>query len=419
MNRLVANLVQILTLAPGIVERIPSCRFTRTATQLHPLMLLFCLSLFILLVVVASAVELCLGNRQLLWLKTVPPFTGDSGPHVLVIIAACNEEKKIEQGVQSMLGQDYKNLRIVVINDRSTDRTGSILDRLARAHPRLRVIHNAELPVGWLGKNHALYLGTQQANSEIFLFVDADIIMDATTISRAVQHLQREQLDHLTLTGHLRMPGILLQMFAGAFVLFFGFFAKPWKAKDPRSKRHIGIGTFNMVRAEVYRRAGTHQAIAMRPDDDLMLGKLIKKHGYRQEVLLASDLVSVEWYSSFKELCRGLEKNSYAGLNYNPALAVGATIAQWLVFVWPFIGMFVTSGVAQALNMAACLVLVMIYRDNAGFHGLKRWHGVALPFTTLLFSFVIWRSIVLTIKNDGIDWRGTRYRLSELKANRV
>lgn len=377
------------------------------------------LSLLVLVVVVASTAELCRGNRQLRWLKTVPPFTNDSGPKVSVIIAACNEEKKIEQGVQSMLGQGYRNLQVIIVDDRSTDSTGAILDRLALAHPQLRVIHNTKLPAGWLGKNHALYFGTQQAEADIYLFVDADISMDTTTVSRAVQHLQREQLDHLTLAGHLNMPGTLLQMFAGTFTMFFGFFAKPWKARDPRSKRYIGIGAFNMVRAEAYRKAGTHRAIAMRPDDDLMLGKLIKKHCHRQEILLASDFVSVEWYSTFKELCGGLLKNSYAGLNYNLALAIGATVAQWLVFVWPFIGIFVTSGAAQTLNAAAYLILVFVYWDNAGFHGLKRWHGIALPFTTLLFSFVIWRSIVLTIKHDGIEWRGTHYSLSELKANKV
>jgi len=208
-------------------------------------------------------------------------------------------------------------------------------------------------------------------------------------------------------------------MFAGAFIMFFGFFARPWKARDPRSKRYIGIGAFNMVRAGAYWKAGTHRAIAMRPDDDLMLGKLIKKHGCRQEILLANDFVSVEWYSSFKELCGGLLKNSYAGLNYNLALAIGATLAQWLVFVWPFIGIFVTSGAGQALNAAACLILVFAYWDNARFHGLRRWHGIALPFTTLLFWFVIWRAIVLTIKHDGIEWRGTHYSLSDLKANKV
>jgi phosphatidylserine synthase len=157
----------------------------------------------------------------------------------------------------------------------------------------------------------------------------------------------------------------------------------------------------------------------MRPDDDVKLGKLVKKSGYRQDMLLSDGLLSVEWYSSLGELVRGLEKNSFAGVEYSVAAVLAATAAQLLVFVWPVVALFVTGGTTRWLNAGVVLTLAVLYMDNARFHGEKRWHWVAMPVTALLFLYIVWRATVKTIINDGIDWRGTHYSLAELKANKV
>ncbi len=374
---------------------------------------LFGLAAATLLGALAVAVEFARGNRSLRRLRDVPP--GAAGPRVSIIVAARNEARKIEPALQSLLRQDYANLELIVVNDRSEDETGQILDRRAGIH----AVHIRELPHGWLGKNHAQHVGAQRATGELLLFTDADVHMEATAISRAVRYLQAAGLDHLAVAPQLKMPGTLLQMFGGAFTIFFGLYARPWKARDPNSRRHIGIGAFNLVRAEAYRAIGGHAKIAMRPDDDMKLGKLIKKSGYRQEMLLGDGLLTVEWYSSVGELARGLEKNSFAGVEYSLGVVVASTIAQLLVFVWPVIGLLVTGGPTRWLNAGVVLVLAALYVDNARFHGEKRWHCVAMPVTAVWFLCIIWRATLKTIRNDGIDWRGTHYSLTELKANKV
>jgi glycosyltransferase involved in cell wall biosynthesis len=380
---------------------------------------LFWLALLTLLLVLATTIEFAIGNRSLARLADVPPFTGSPVPKVSVIIAARNEARKIEQGLQSVLAQDYPNIEFIVIDDRSTDETGAILDRMAGNDTRLQVVHITHLPAGWLGKNHAQYFAAGGARGELILFTDADVVMERSVISRAVGFLIHNGIDHLAVAPQLQMPGVLLNMLGGTFALFFGLYAKPWKARDPKSPRHIGIGGFNLIRADVYRAVGGHQAIAMRPDDDMKLGKLIKKRGFRQEMVIGDGLITVEWYSSIGELVRGLEKNSYASAEYNLLVVILSSIAQLLVYIWPLVALVMTHGATWWLNLVTVILLALLYIDNAHFYGAKRWHCVGAPLTALLFQYIIWRATLKTLRNNGIDWRGTHYSLKELRANKV
>jgi glycosyltransferase involved in cell wall biosynthesis len=381
--------------------------------------LLSYLAIATLVFFVGFGIDLVVGNRSIRFLKDVPSTGNGPGPKVSIIIPARNEERNIREALRSVLSQDYENTEIIVIDDRSTDRTAAILDRMAQEHPRLRVVNVRELPLGWLGKNHALYVGAHQATGDVLLFTDADIVMQPSSVRKAVGYMVTNRLDHLTITPEVRMPGILLDVFVGAFTVFFSLYARPWKARDPKSKRFIGIGGFNLVRAPVYRAVGTHRAIAMRPDDDIKLGKLIKWGGYRQELLFGRDMLRVEWYASLRELIDGLMKNAFAGVNYSILAVVSFSIAQFLLNVWPFLGLFLTHGITRTLNAVILLLIILICWDNARFHNARRWYGIGFPISTLLFIYIIWRSMLMRLANNGIRWRGTHYPLAELRANKV
>jgi hypothetical protein len=208
-------------------------------------------------------------------------------------------------------------------------------------------------------------------------------------------------------------------MFIGAFSLFFALFTKPWLAQDPKSPHHVGIGAFNLVRTTAYRATGGHRTIAMRPDDDLKLGKILKAAGFRQEFVFGLGALRVEWYASVRELVRGLMKNAFSGVDYRAGVIVTATLTQLLLFVWPFAAIFLVPGPARWLNLASVAVLIALCWINAPLAGVRRWHGVGFPLATLLFLYILWRAMLLTLWNDGIDWRGTHYPLAELKANKV
>ena len=379
---------------------------------------LFLLALATLIAHVATAIQVLLGTRSIRVLRELPPLAGPL-PKVSIIIPARNEERNLEEALRSILALDYDNLEIDVVDDRSTDHTGEILDRMAATDPRLRIVHVRELLPGWLGKNHALWLGAGKATGEFLLFTDADVVMAPSTLRRAVGAMVADRLDHLTAAPEIERPSALFEMFIGAFSLFFTLFVKPWRVKDPESPSHVGVGAFNLVRASAYRAAGGHQAIAMRPDDDLKLGKLLKKNGFRQEFVFGQGALRVEWYASVRELIQGLMKNAFSGVDYRIWVVVVSTVMQLGTLVWPFLALFLTAGATRWLNLASVLVLLILCWINAPLAGVRRWHGIGFPIATLLFVYILWRAMLLTLWRDGIDWRGTHYPLASLKANKV
>lgn len=340
-------------------------------------------------------------------------------PRVSVIVPARNEQRKIKEALQSLLRLEYSDLEFIVLNDRSTDQTGAILVEMAAEDARLQIVNITELPAGWLGKNYALYCGAQRANGELLLFTDADVVMEPSTLAIAVSYLQTHRLQHLAIMPRVSLPTLLPRLFCSAFGIFFSGFMRPWKAKDPSSKSFIGIGAFNLVTAEAYRASGTHTVIAMRPDDDIKLGKILKKAGYHQEMVLGRGLVTVEWYSSLGELIEGLMKNTFAGIDYSVAKSVGAGVAVLCLNVWPFVAILVVRGLAWGLYMLAVILMLLFISDANHLYGLPRRYAFGHPLSSALFVYILWKSTLRTLWTDGIRWRGTHYPLKLLKANRV
>src|SRR5262245_44222189 len=158
--------------------------------------------------VLAAAVLVLLGvsDRFITRLRDVVVPELESWPAVSLIAAARNEERNIEAAVRSLVKLDYSKLEITLVNDRSTDRTGEILARLAAEFPQLNVVTLSELPAGWLGKNHALQLGADRSRGEWLLFTDADIFFEPTTLRRAIAYAQEHAVDHLVATPDAKMP---------------------------------------------------------------------------------------------------------------------------------------------------------------------------------------------------------------------
>ena len=354
-------------------------------------------------------------------LSAVDPLTlSHALPRISLIATARNEERNIEQAARSLLTQDYPNLEIIVVNDRSTDRTGEILERVAREDARLRVKNIRELPAGWLGKCNAMHSAAKLVTGEWIVFTDADVVFEPTALRRAMGYVQKNNIDHLALLPDNQMPGIVLPAFLVHFAMSFLLFVKSWEVRDPTKKAHIGIGAFNMVRTSVYRKIGGHERVRLRPDDDLKLGKVLKlEGGAKQDFLDGRGMISVEWYATVWQLVRGLEKNSFAGVDYRLSLLVFGTLMQFLVFVWPWFGIWVGPILARATCSVAALVLATMYGIQAQRLKVPRKSAFLFPFMALMFLFVIWRATILTLIKGGIEWRGTFYSLRALKQNKV
>ncbi len=294
-----------------------------------------------------------------------------------------------------------------------------ILDEMAAVDARLQVVHIDTLPAGWLGKNHALWTGSRLATGDLLLFTDADIVMDPSALTRAVAYFCREELDHLAATPDVRMPGALLNMFAATFTLFFSLYFRPWKAREPKSRAYIGIGAFNLVRTPVYRQTGGHQTIRLRPDDDVKLGKIIKRSGFRQDVVLGAGMLQVEWYASVGEMVRGLEKNAFAGTDYRIGATLLGAAFQVAGGIWPYFALFLSGGATRLVCAAVVATITVILVDGARANGSRRWYALGFPLTSALFAFILLRTMTVNLIQGGIRWRGTFYSLQELRENKI
>lgn len=362
-----------------------------------------------------EAVILIYGMMKMKHLGTVEPFNQPDPPLVSIIVPACNEERTIAAAVQSLLAQEYPNLEIIVIDDRSTDNTHEIVSALLSQSSRLAVHQIRELPSGWLGKSHALQYGAKIASGDYLLFTDADIHMEKSTVARSVAYMMKHSVDHLALffknisSGWL-LDSLILDGGAGLLLLF-----KPWKVDNPRSKSFVGVGAFNMVRSDVYGRVGGHSSIRMHPIDDLMLGKIIKRAGLRQHCLFGMDFVSVRWYESVPAMMNGLMKNLFALFHYRVWLVVCALLLSIVAHVLPLWGALFSTGSARILFAGAvCIRLLSFVRARQIFH-VSFWCIPGSLVSPYLNIIALIRSTWVTIREGGISWRSTFYPLPELR----
>jgi hypothetical protein len=377
--------------------------------------------LALLVAISAAALDLLLGVRKLARLSSAARYQGPaaSTPRVSIVVAARDEARGIEAAMRSLLAQRYPLIEIVAIDDRSSDGTGEILERLAAFDSRLRVVRVRELPPGWLGKNHALSVGAAAARGEWLLFTDADVVMQPDTVAKAIGLATVRGLDHLAVLPELHLPGLLLQAFVTTFAVTGLAALRPWKAGDPRSRRSAGVGAFNLVRASTYAKAGGHEPIRMRPDDDLKLGKLLKAGGARQEVALGVGMVSVEWYHSLGAAVTGLMKNTFAAVDYRTPLMLGAAVFYLGVGLGPLVVLAVGSEASRFFAALTVTITLALHWRIAALGRLPRGGVLLYPVSAVILAWIVVRALVLNLVQGGIVWRGTFYSLEELRRNRV
>lgn len=377
-----------------------------------------------LLVVAAAtlAVGLLLDLVLVRGLRSLPALddagSPGSAPRVSIIFAARDEAPHVAAALETMLNQDYPDFEVVAVDDRSTDGTGGILDAMAAANAALRTLHVDALPDGWLGKNHALQRGAETATGELLLFTDADVEMSPDALSKAVAFMEREGLDHVAAAPRIHSGTAVATLVVTVFLAVFATFFRPWKARDPDSRSHIGIGAFNMVRAEAYRAIGGHGAVSLRPDEDVRLGRALKAAGYRQAAALGNGVVKVEWYPSFPAMARGLRKNAFAVVDYRLYMVVAWTAVPVVFVFWPVAALFVTGGLTWWLNLAIVLAGAATFAETARVHGLPRWTGATYPVGSLLLTWVVWSAALRVLRRGTVEWRGTEYALEELRRGR-
>jgi hypothetical protein len=351
-------------------------------------------------------------------------------PSLTIVVPARNEEADIEPALRSLLQLDYPNYQIVAVNDRSTDQTGAIMDRLM-AEPgsagKLRVLHVRDLPSGWLGKLHAMWLGSkrnasqgnaaQQNQSDWLLFTDADCVFHPDSLRRAIHYATANAtaVDHLVLfpTAHMKTLGE--RMMISFPQIMSSFVMRPWKVRDPKARDHIGVGAFNLIRRSAYDAIGTYEKLRLEVVDDLKLGETIKRAGLRQDIVFGPELVSLRWAVGAAGVVANLEKNLFAVFQFRVSLVLGACALILFLCVWPFLGLFLAHGGARAGFAVAVAMIALAYTLTGRYMGNSPWLFLTCPIAAIVLAFATLQSAFLALRDGAITWRGTKYPLSELK----
>ena len=359
------------------------------------------------------------------------PISPSRNPRVSIIVPARNEERTIEQALRTLLALDYDNYEVIAVNDRSTDRTGEIMERIARdPHPSkstkggpptvsLRVIHHSELPPGWLGKTHAMWTAANQASGEWLLFTDADVLFKPDSLRRAMAYAEAEPADHVVLFPRMIMKRPGEYMMIAFFQTMFMFGHRPWKVADPSTDDHMGVGAFNLVRRRVYDAVGTYEALRMEVLDDMKLGKVVKKKGFAQRNVFGGDLISVRWGHGAFGIVNNLTKNFFAVLSFQSWRTLISAFGLVFINLGPFLGIWLAQGWARLPFAIALASIVLIYIGMSWRSSVPPYYFLLHPVSTAMFTYTLLRSMFLTLWNDGIVWRGTKYPLEELRKGLV
>ena len=343
----------------------------------------------------------------------IPP--DDAVPSLTVIVPARNEAENIGATLETLLMQQYTGLRVLAIDDRSTDKTRQIVDEFAERYPeRFGAIHIDYLPEGWLGKTFALEVGTRNSSSEYLLFTDADALFSPSSLRRAMAFAAMTQADHVVVMPTPEVKGRGEGMML-AFLSVLGLWVtRPWRVSDPQARHDVlGVGAFNLVRREALNVLGGWEPQRLAVIEDVTLGRRMKAAGLRQRVAFGPELVLVHWAKGARGIVRGLTKNLFASVNFRTPVMLLACVAMLLLFFAPLVGLVSWRTVLPSLMSLCCIAAC--YRMMSGRSEVSAGYGWLYPVAAVVMVWTAVRSMLAVWMRRGVMWRGTFYPLRELR----
>jgi chlorobactene glucosyltransferase len=379
--------------------------------------------------VVAVLVELCRLDLVFLRvflseLKMTGPFADTPGcntPLISVIVPAKDEEQHIEQAARAALASNYKHLEIILVNDRSADKTPQIMERLTREDQRVKVISISELPPGWTGKTHAMFQAAKVASGTILLFTDADAELTHDAVSRSVSLLDRERADMVSFLPNFARRGFIEDAIYTHLALGISFFYPLCDVNDPTKPAGLASGCFIMIRRGMYEEIGTWSRFRGEVTEDVAMSKAVKSAGGKLIVQRGNGMVRTRPFVNIAEVSQFWKRTYYGGLERSVPKILRLTSS--FVSLTAISILFAVSGLAwlggasspamkilfilTAIGIAAVIVPFSIFiKTERG----KWWYGLTAPIGIAISAGIALNTLVTVLSDSGIRWRGSTYK---------
>jgi glycosyltransferase involved in cell wall biosynthesis len=355
-----------------------------------------------------------------------PPLAQPDPPLVSAVIPARDEEVNLAPCLESVCRQEYPRLEILVIDDRSTDRTGQIARELASRDPRLRVLANDHLPAGWTGKTHVLHVAAQETRGGWLWFLDADTIHAAEFLAVMMEYAREQKAAMVSLLPELRCDTFWEQLVQplAAVALMQSF--PLHRVNDDRSGLAFANGQSILIERGAYDAAGGHAAVRDRFVEDIAMASKVKALPRPIRTVLVRDLVTCRMYASLSQLIRGWSRIFYDALDRKPwrlvcrlldplifcqsgHIALIASVAMVLTgnsgpFAW---WLLILSLAHHALMYP---VFRLVYQASVPGSRFAAW----FPLGNLLTDYILLRAIWMSL-TGRVTWRGTSYGADKMR----
>lgn len=375
------------------------------------------------LLISALIIIIWLHNQAWLDIATPPVQPPPGGALVSIIVPARNEENNIRRCVEALIAQDYPNIEILVLDDRSTDATPAILTELSTREPRLQVLIGKELPAGWAGKPHALHQASLIAAGDWLLFVDADTFLTPNALSASMHSARENGADLYTVMTEQIMGSFWEKTVMPLVMTALSVGFSPGKVNDPKTRDAIANGQYILIKRAVYDAIGGHEKLHNQIVEDKAISEQVKWNGYRLILADGRGVAKTRMYTSLPQMWEGWTKNIYLGLSDRPGLLLLGVFGAFLALMaalfmpaWPLLGLAWSlngGGWMGALVCAEALLVwgcILFYRARvARLMGISGWYALTTPLGAGVFAAMMFTSAWKVLSGQGVTWKGRTY----------
>ncbi|MFL6430986.1 MAG: glycosyltransferase [Nitrososphaeraceae archaeon] len=358
-------------------------------------------------------------------IESIYKYTISKNPKVSVILPARNEEEYIAKCLESLLGQDYPNFEIIAVNDSSNDKTGDIIYEYAKKNSCIVTVNAKPKPDGWAGKNWACYEGYLKATGDVFLFTDADTVHSPYTMSLALGHVLRDNLDAITAIPRLLCKDVWTKITLPMLSNFLHSRFSPLRVNNPKTKTGYFFGSFYMITRRTYEMVGTHKIVKHELVEDGALGGMVKEQKFRMKMVRGERYIEAMWSRDFQTLWHGLRRLMISIHSQNKIAASMMTIAVFFLLFEPFLLVpyslvlylqsddFV-SQIIFDINLGTVCIIILANAIQSKFGVFQNpFYALASPLSAAIISLSFIASILSAKKAGAVNWRDRRYTVRE------